>query len=438
MKFPDQALEVIRILNNQGHKAYIVGGSLREALLERPIEDIDMATSALPQEVMEIFSQEKIIPLGIKHGTLVLVYEGLPIEITTFRREGPYLDYRRPSRVDFSSSLEEDVKRRDFTVNALAYHPEEGLLDYVGGLEDLEKKILRSVGSASERFSEDALRMVRALRFLSSLGFNLEENTRLALFENRHLIRNISPQRIKAELDKLLLGEGVEEVLINYSQILSLVIPEIIPLIGFDQKTPYHCYDVWVHTAKVVGFSKKNPEHRLAALFHDIAKPHCFYMDSRDVGHFPGHGIESAKMAKPILARMGYSKKIIGKILPMIVHHNTNIYPELEIIARQLFFWGPETFFDVLDLKWADNLAKEPGFIRSRKAFEEVEDLARAYLADKPLLSYQDLALSAQELMELGYRKKALALAREKLIMAIFSGLANEKNQLIDYLEKNS
>ncbi len=438
MNFPKRALEVLEILNKKGHRAYLVGGSLRDTLLGKPIKDIDMATSALPWQVMEIFSGEKILPLGIEHGSLTLIYKGLAIEITTFRREKDYLNHRHPSGVDFTSSIEEDVKRRDFTINALAYHPREGLLDFVGGQEDLKKGVLRCVGSAQERFSEDALRMVRAIRFLSIFDFSLEEKTREALFDKRHLIKKISPQRIRPELDKLLMGDYVERVLIDYSQIIRVFIPEILPMIGFEQSTPYHCYDVWIHTAKVVAFSNKDISHRLAALLHDIAKPSCFYLDDRDVGHFPSHGVESAKMAQKILRRMGYSKKIQRKILPMIVYHNRAISPELELIARQIFFWGPQTFFDVLELKWADNLAKEPAFIRSRKLYEEIEDLARAYLENQPLLSYRDLALSSQELMELGYRKKNLAQAQEKLMLAVLAGLENEKAQLIDYLNKSS
>lgn len=437
MYFPSKSMEVLEKLNHAGYKAYFVGGSLRDALLGLPLKDIDMATSAHPIDVMELFSEHTILPLGLKHGTITLIYKDLPIEITTFRVEGEYEKHRRPSQVQFSSSLEEDVQRRDFTINALAYHPKEGLLDYVGGLEDLSHKILRCVGPAKERFNEDALRMMRGLRFLATLDFSMGQNTKEALFELKDLLKEVSPQRLQAELSRLLMGDYAEAVLLNYYEILGVFIPEILPLVGFEQQTPYHCYDVWTHTAMVVAQSKKEEAHRLAALFHDIAKPPTFALDERDIGHFPSHGIESAKIAKGILMRLGYSKKMQKKVLPMILHHNTSIYPEPESIARRMFFWGPEIFFDVLDLKRADNRAKEPAFIRSEKAYDEVEEMARDYLRNKPILNYKDLALSSEELMKMGYKGSRLGDALEKLVMAVFTGLSNEKSVLTDYLTKN-
>lgn len=436
MHFPVESMEVLEKLNQAGHKAYFVGGSLRNSLLGKPTSDIDMATSAHPEEVMELFSAYKTLPLGMKHGTITLIYKKLPIEITTFRVEGEYEKHRRPGSVKFSTSIEEDVQRRDFTINALAYHPQEGLLDFVGGQEDLKKGILRTVGHPKDRFYEDALRMMRGLRFLATLGFSMEEQSKKALFELKHLLKEVSPQRLRSELSRLLLGDYVEDVLTQYYEVLGVFLPEILPMVDFEQQTPYHCYDIWTHTAMVVDQSKKDEAFRLAALFHDIAKPSTFYLDERNVGHFPGHGIESAKITKGILIRLGYSKKIQKKVLPMILHHNTSIYPEPESIARRLFFWGPEVFFDVLDLKRADNLAKEPAFIRSEKAYEEVEGMARDYLKNKPLLSYKDLALSSQELMKLGYKGKALRNILEKLMMAVLTGLSNEKSTLIDYLLK--
>ncbi|NLY37630.1 MAG: HD domain-containing protein, partial [Tissierellia bacterium] len=283
----------------------------------------------------------------------------------------------------------------------------------------------------------DALRMMRGLRFLATLGFSMDKESKKALFELKGLLKEVSPQRLRGELSRLLMGNYVEGVLTQYYEVLGVFLPEILPMVNFEQQTPYHCYDIWTHTAMVVAQSKKDEAPRLAALFHDIAKPYTFYLDERNIGHFPGHGIESAKITMAILKRLGYSKKMQKKVLPMILHHNTSIYPEPESIARRLFFWGPEVFFDVLDLKRADNLAKEPAFIRSEKAYQEVEEMARDYLKNKPLLSYKDLALSSEELMELGYKGKKLGIALEKLMMAVLTGLSNEKSILIDYLSRN-
>lgn len=437
MKFPKESLEVINKLTQSGHKAYFVGGFLRDALMKKETGDIDLATSATPEEVLELFKEHRMLKTGIRHGTIVLFYQGKKMEITTFREEGRYLHHRWPEEVTFSKSIEEDVIRRDFTINALAYHPEEGLLDFVGGQEDLKKKLLRAVGSPKKRFEEDALRMMRLLRFASVLGFTVEEETKKALFSCKDLLKEVSAERIQVELSKLLMGEHVQRVLIDYQDVLAVIIPELKPLFGFEQQTPYHCYDVWIHTSYVVEKVKKELPYRLAALFHDIAKPQCFYLDDRGVGHFPGHGIASAKITEKILKRLRYSKKIQKKVLPMILHHNREIYPEELSIASRIFFWGEEAFFDVLELKWADNLAKEPAFIRSEKAYKEVREMAKKYLQEEPLLSYQDLKLSSHELMEMGYKEKAIANAQEKLALAVLGGLPNEKVSLVDYLEKN-
>lgn len=437
MKFPKESLEVLQMICDAGFEAYFVGGFLRDALLGKETGDIDLATSATPQEIMHLFHQDNILPLGLQHGTLVLLYQGMNMEITTFRKEGNYLHHRWPEKVQFSKSIEEDVQRRDFTINALAYHPEKGLLDYVGGLEDLKKGILRSVGSAQRRFQEDALRMMRCIRFASTLGFSIEEKTKEALFAMKDLLVAISAERLQAELSKLLLGDHVQEVLLQYVSILGVFIPELLPLVDFEQRTPYHCYDVWTHTSYVVGSIRKELPFRLAALFHDVAKPQCLSIDERGVGHFPGHGIESAKMSRDILKRLRYSKKIQQRVFPMILHHNREIYPEEQSIAHRLFFWGERGFFDVLELKWADNLAKEPAFIRSERAYREVEQIAIKYLEGNPLLSYKDLSLSALDLLELGYRGKEIAQAQEKLALAVLSGLPNEKRSLVDYLDKN-
>lgn len=437
MKFPRPALDAIEKLNEKGHQAYLVGGALRDALQGKPLGDIDLATSALPEDLSQVFPGEKLIPTGLEHGTMTLIYKGLTMEITTFRTEGSYRDHRRPSSVSFTTSLKEDVKRRDFTINALAYHPEEGLIDHVGGLKDLEKGILRAVGNPQERFSEDALRMVRAIRFVSVLGFELEEETEKALFDKRLLIQKVSGPRLQQELNKLLLGDWVEEVLVCYYEIIAIFIPEIIPMIGFEQRTPYHCYDVWTHTAKVVAFSKRNLVHRLAALFHDIAKPQTFYIDDRDVGHFPGHCIASEKVAREILTRLGYSRAIQRQVLPIILHHNTSIRVDDMSIPQNIYYWGPEVFFEVIDFKYADNLAKEPAFIRSKSAYDDVRNRAKAYLAGQPLLSHKDLDITSQDLMDLGIKGKELGQTLEKLALAVFAGIDNKKAALLNHLRSS-
>ena len=282
---PCEVKLAIAKLTEKGFEAYIVGGCVRDSLMKCTPKDYDITTSANPEEVKNVFKEYRVVETGLKHGTVTVIVRGMPLEITTFRIDSEYLDHRHPKNVTFTKSLKEDTARRDFTMNALAYNDEKGLCDFYGGKVDIENKIIRCVGDANKRFNEDALRIMRALRFSSVLGFDIEENTKNAMFNNKHLLKNISSERLAGELVKLLCGANVKKILLEYIDIIGVFIPELLPMKGFEQHNRHHIYDVWTHTAVAIENIDASPVLRLAALFHDAGKPDCFFMKNGE-GHF--------------------------------------------------------------------------------------------------------------------------------------------------------
>ena len=303
---PAGVSRALTMLESAGFEAFIVGGCVRDALRGITPKDYDITTSALPEETKSVFRDWRVIETGIQHGTITVVMDGMPLEITTYRTEGTYSDNRHPDSVSFTASLREDVARRDFTMNAIAYSPTRGMIDHFGGAEDIRRGIIRCVGDPATRFREDALRMMRGIRFASVLGFAIEKNTAAAIHENKERIPTVSAERIRVELTKLLCGANVKNVLMDWWDVIGTVIPEILPMHGFDQKTPYHIYDVWEHTAVAVSNIPPDPHLRLCALLHDIGKPPSFFTDEKGVGHFYGHPAVSARMTEEILARLKY------------------------------------------------------------------------------------------------------------------------------------
>ncbi|MGM9665434.1 MAG: CCA tRNA nucleotidyltransferase, partial [Eubacteriales bacterium] len=272
----DGAKFAISMLHGAGYEAYAVGGCMRDMIMQRPVSDFDITTSATPEEMKRVFSGERVVETGIKHGTLTLVYNGENVEITTYRCDGEYKDSRHPSSVSFTTSLLEDLKRRDFTVNALAYDGNETLVDAFSGKSDIEKGIIRAIGDPSERFHEDALRILRGIRFSSVLGFEIEEKTKAAMIENLDLLDNISRERIAVEINKFVCGKYVKKAILENYEILGKIIPEVIKMNGFSQNTPYHVYDILTHTAVATQNVPPVKELRLAALFHDTGKVYSY------------------------------------------------------------------------------------------------------------------------------------------------------------------
>ncbi|AWI06217.1 CCA tRNA nucleotidyltransferase [Clostridium drakei] len=323
---PQDAKHIMKILKNRGYESYVVGGCVRDSLINRKPNDWDLTTNALPEQTLEIFKTEgfRVIETGIKHGTVTIVMNDNPYEVTTYRVDGEYLDNRHPDNVTFTTSLKEDLSRRDFTINSMAYNEDKGLIDYFNGVSDLNSKIIRCVGNADERFNEDALRMLRAVRFSSELEFELDfEGTFIAIKKNCNLIKNISVERIREEFCKILISHKPSNgiLALKEANLLKYILPEIIPCIGFNQHNVHHDKDIFYHTLSVLDNAPNNIKIRLAALLHDIGKPECFTMDDKSIGHFYGHNKVSAEIAKKILTRLKFDNKTIDTVYILIYEH---------------------------------------------------------------------------------------------------------------------
>lgn len=356
---PQPVREMLALLRESGHTPYLVGGCVRDLLRGAEPDDYDMTSDARPEEVMALFGADAH-PTGLMHGTVTLVRGGFAVEHTTERCDGAYRDSRHPESVRFTSSIEEDLARRDFTVNAIALSPEGTLVDPFGGQADLSAGVLRCVGDPARRFAEDALRILRLLRFASVLGFSVEENTARAARERRDGLRAIAHERVYAELNKLLCGEHAAAVLLEYPDILGVVLPEILPCVGFDQRNPHHCYDVWEHTARAVGAAPPTRVLRWTMLLHDLGKPKCFTQDANGIGHFYGHTAVSAEMAEEIMARLRFEHALAQGVRAQLACFDEMFPPERAAVHRMMARYGRETMWNLLQTKLADNAAKAP------------------------------------------------------------------------------
>ena len=389
-------------LTAAGYEAWLVGGCVRDRLMGAEPHDYDVTTSAVPEETKAVFDGERVIETGLRHGTVTVLLCGEPIEITTFRAEDVYSDHRHPDAVRFTKSLHEDLARRDFTVNAIAMDINGRLCDPFGGQADLGAGILRAVGEPEARFREDALRILRCLRFASVLGFAIEPETARALEHCRGLLSFVSAERICTELTKLLCGRYVRRVLMEYTDVLSVVLPELAPMKGFDQQNYHHIYDVLEHTARVVENIPPEPRLRWAALFHDAGKPACFTLDQDGVGHFYGHAEHSRNLADAAFRRLKTDNATRESANRLIRYHDWPIEPEAPTVRRALQKLGPDGFRDLLALKRADNLAQAPEYRDRLHTCDEIEALAQQILSEQQAFSLRDLAVNGSDLLALG------------------------------------
>ncbi len=441
---PPQVNGIISQLNAAGYEAYAVGGCVRDALRGAAPGDWDITTSALPNEVIACFRDETVLQTGIKHGTVTLMRDKTPFEITTYRSDGRYLDGRHPQSVTFVRSLEEDLARRDFTVNAMAYHPQNGLIDPYGGRKDLQSGILRCVGEPQKRFSEDALRILRALRFSSVLGFEIERRTAEAVHELRDSLQRISVERIMTELFKLLCGENVGGVLTEFSDVIFTIIPELAPCAGYEQNTPYHNKDVWGHIVESVNQIRPDPVLRLCMLLHDVAKPLCHtetveypYVDSDralTVGHFKGHPVLGAQMAGEILTRLKCSVSARETICALIYHHDERPPATERAVKRLMAKTGEERFFLLEEVRIADAMAQRPAFReKTVRQIKEVEELGRKLVAENACITRKQLAVNGSDLIRIGFSQgKQIGAVLDALLDAVIEGtVENEKETLL-------
>ena len=435
---PPQVLDALDRLHQAGYEAWIVGGCVRDLLLGRVPTDYDITTSALPPQTKEVFRDRRVVETGIRHGTVTLLEGGMPLEITTYRVDGTYSDARHPDGVTFTTSLREDAARRDFTVNAMAYAPGLGLRDYFGGQEDLARRLIRAVGEPDRRFQEDSLRVLRAIRFASVLDFALEEETAVAARRQAAGLQKVSAERVFQELSKLLCGPKAGQVLLAYPDILGQVIPELLPMVGFDHRNCHHCYDVYTHTAVAVDHVPPQLPLRLAMLLHDIGKPDTFSLGEDGQGHFYGHPRRSVELAEGILLRLRASKKLREQVLTLVRYHDAQIEEDPARLRRWLHKLGPEGFFALLAIQRGDAAGQAPAYCTRIERADRLESQARALLAQTPCLTLADLAVNGHDLLQLGYRGPALGRALQRLLEEVLAGrLANEKAALLQWTREN-
>ena len=407
MSIPKYVSDVLNRLEENGFSAYVVGGCVRDYLLGRPINDFDVATSALPEEMLEIFKDYKTVDNGIKHGTVAVVSENKLVEVTTFRSDGTYTDSRRPDSVSFERNIEEDLARRDFTINAMAYRKSEGIIDLYGGQEDLKNRLIRCVGNPTERFSEDALRILRALRFSAQLGFKLDPATLDAIIALAPTLEKISAERIRVELNKLLISKRPEYMEAVYEAgITKIVLPEFDELMKTPQNNPHHCYNVGEHTIAALQHVPADPILRWTMLLHDIAKPACRTTDEAGIDHFKGHAPAGEKMAKAILRRLKFDNETIRQVAALIRWHDCRMAPEKPVIRRILNKLSPELFEKLMIVQEADTMAKS--LYQREKTLErigKVRECVREILDNGDCFTLKTLAVSGKDLMEFGVPK---------------------------------
>lgn len=429
-KIPEFVKSVLWTLGSAGHQAWCVGGCVRDLRLGREPVDWDVTTSALPEETMAVFGG-RAIPTGLRHGTVTVRTEGQPVEVTTFRKDGAYHDHRRPETVTFTDSLEEDLRRRDFTVNAMALDLRGTFRDPFGGLEDLERGLLRCVGEPDRRFGEDALRILRGLRFSACLGFTPEAETAASIRKNRELLRDIAPERVWVELSRLLTGQWAAEVLRAYPEVVGVFWPELLPMVGFDQRTRHHCYDVWEHTLHALAAVEPDVVLRCTMLLHDVGKPETFTLDDRGHGHFKGHPARSAALAENMLRRLRVDNATRETVVRLVKWHDRNIPRTDQGLRRALRDLGETDLRRLLAVKRADNLAQAHQDLLGE--IDRAESILDRLLAEGACVSLRQLAVDGRDLTALGLRGPAVGQVLTALLDAVVDGeTPNERTALLE------
>lgn len=432
---PEPVQDILRRLERAKYEAWCVGGAVRDALLGLEPGDWDVTTSAPPEAVLSLFAPNAL-PTGLRHGT-VTVGGGKGVEVTTFRRDGDYLDNRHPDHVEFTGSLREDLARRDFTVNAIALNLRGEIADPFGGRADLAARVLRAVGDPEQRFREDALRILRGLRFASKLGFAIEPDTSGAIRQCAPLLKNIAPERIQAELTGILCGAHVLEILLDYPDVLGVFLPEILPCVGFDQRSVYHCHDVWSHTAHAVAAALPDPILRCAMLLHDLGKPETFTLDEEGRGHFYGHWRRSVPLAEAVLDRLRMDNRSKKTILTLVERHDAPLPLSEKSVRRALARYGEPTLRLLLSVKRADNLAQAEPYRDRQKLIDQWEDLLNLVLQSGDCFSLSRLAVKGGDLTALGLKGPAVGEAlRELLEQVMDEKLPNDRGLLLEYVKE--
>lgn len=406
INIPKEVEMILNTLYKNGYDGFVVGGCVRDSLLNRIPKDWDITTNAKPDKVMCIFEEFKVIPTGLKHGTVTIIIDNKHFEVTTYRIEGNYSDNRRPDNVEFTDNLLKDLSRRDFTINSMAYNNNKGLIDPFMGLIDLSERKIRCVGDPNTRFNEDALRMLRAVRFSSQLGFEIESMTKESIKKNSSLLRNVSMERINVEFNKILLSEvpskGIENLIVT--DLINYIMPELKNTIGFDQHNPHHDKDVFHHTMAVLDSTESDLILRLAALLHDIGKPHSFTIDKDNIGHFYNHHKKGMEIAGKILKRLKYDKKTIDAVKILVKEHmnklNETTHKSVKRLINRVGIDNTARLFklQIADIKGSKTPHDFSNIVRTIKLYEKI-------LKEKQPLSVKELDISGYDLIELGVPK---------------------------------
>ncbi|EHG33238.1 CCA tRNA nucleotidyltransferase [Enterocloster clostridioformis] len=439
ISIPQDAYDLIHILQEHGYEAYVVGGCVRDSILGRAPSDWDICTSATPSEMLDIFKNKKVIETGLQHGTITVVANGEPYEITTYRLDGDYSDHRRPDIVTFTDNLIEDLKRRDFTINAMAYNDEAGLIDPFGGMEDIKYNKINCVGSAKDRFSEDALRILRAIRFASQLDFVMMPDTDWEIHKQYKNLENISIERINNEFCKIVSSNSFCVQMVLYNEVFALFIPELKDMFEFKQNNPYHNYNVWEHTIHAI----ENCEDeeliiKLAVLFHDIGKPHSYQDDEDGTRHFKGHGRVSADMTDEIMKRMRFDNDTRNSVVELIYYHDATFEVGKKYIKRWLNKIGELQFRRLLQVRKADIKGQNPDYENGRlqKVFD-IKALLEEVLSEKPCFSLKDLVINGNDVKKTMMIKegKDIGYWLNVILNKVIDGeLNNTKEDLIYYM----
>ncbi len=427
---PPAARAVLAAIEAGGYEAWLVGGFVRDALRGVAAHDIDIATSAPWQQTQHLCEEAgfAVLETGTRHGTVTVIASNTAFEVTTYRTDGSYRDHRHPDEVQFIQSIDEDLARRDFTINAMAYHPDRGLLDPFDGGRDLEQGLIRCVGNPRDRFAEDALRIVRGVRFASQLAFTLEPHTEQAAFAAAPSLDAVAGERLAGELELMLCGKAIRPTLMRYVDILGVIIPALLPMKGFDQRTRWHIYDVLEHTAYVVENTPPDPVARWAALFHDTGKPDTFVVDEEGIGHMPGHPLVSVEHLQASAKRLRFSNKLLHTLTLLVRFHDNHPAPTRKSV-RKLFvkLEGDEFLFHTMcDLMRADALGQAPFSHERTKTIDEVEAVFNEMIAEERCFSLKDLPVNGTDIMALGVPQGPEV---GRILRALFDAVLNEQVQ---------
>ena len=397
------AKHILQTLTGAGYEAYLVGGCVRDLLRGVEPHDWDICTSARPEETEHCFVGHRLIKTGLKHGTVTVLEDGEPYEITTYRTEGPYSDSRRPDYVEFVSSLEADLARRDFTMNAIAMGLDGSLEDPFGGANDIKTGLIRCVGEPARRFQEDGLRVMRVLRFGAVFGYEIEEKTAQAIHENRHTLEHVAAERINVELCKLLVGSKAGNILRQYPDVFCQFWPQLEPLVTLEQNDPWHCWGGWEHTIHAVEAAPPDLVLRLTMLLHDIGKPTCKSTDENKIDHFYGYPAISVKLADQILRNLKFDNKTRERVVTLVEHHDVQIPCRDRSIRKWLGRLGPETFFQLLKVKQADGMGQDYELVKDRLGeLERMTVKAEEIVAQGQCFSLKDLAINGRDVIVAG------------------------------------